>query len=181
VRILDNFVNKFSSLKKQIPKIVTQPLESDDAKPGTLQSQKRKRSQARTLSAIKGTCLPPPPSFSKAISLFLKDFLRYSDCRVLMKNLVMGLKNIVWGITSCTQTMRARHTAVSAATGSPAADPHRALIAEECLIFTRLLKNGLKCFGIYSEGPNPSLQEEKDVYIYSYILRAPPHVLHALR
>jgi hypothetical protein len=137
VRILDNFVNKFSSLKKQIPKIVSQPLEDDDAKPGTLQSQKRKRSQARTLASIK-------------------------DCRVLMKNLVMGLKNIVWGITSCTQTLRARHAATAASTGSPA-DPHRALIAEECLIFTRLLKNGLKCFGIYSEGPNPSLQEEKDV------------------
>jgi hypothetical protein len=56
VRILDNFVNKFSSLKKQIPKIVSQPLEDDDAKPGTLQSQKRKRSQARTLASIKGTC-----------------------------------------------------------------------------------------------------------------------------
>jgi len=84
-----------------------------------------------------------------------------------MKNLVMGLKNIVWGITSCTQTLRTRHAATAAAGGSPAVDPHRALVAEECLIFTRLLKNGLKCFGIYSEGPNPSLQEEKDVRLAS--------------
>lgn len=82
------------------------------------------------------------------------------DCRVLMKNLVMGLKNIVWGIGSCTQAMRARQSAAGVSSG---ADPHRAFIAEECLIFTRLLKNGLKCFSIYSEGPNPSLQEEKDV------------------
>jgi hypothetical protein len=68
VRILDNFVNKFSSLKKQIPKIVSQPLEDDDAKPGTLQSQKRKRSQARTLASIKGTCPSPPvpPSVDRA-------------------------------------------------------------------------------------------------------------------
>jgi len=82
---------------------------------------------------------------------------------MLLKTLVVGLKNIVWGIVSCIQMMRARPATASSST-SPIPDHHRAIITEECFIFTRLLKNGLKCFGgIYSEGPNPALQEEKDV------------------
>ena len=40
---------------------------------------------------------------------------------------------------------------------------HKMISVEESLIFTCLLKNGLKCFCIYSSGPNPSPQEEKDV------------------
>lgn len=55
VRILDNFVNRFSSLKRSIPAILSQSIESDDTKSGTLQHQKRKRFQARNLTAVKGS------------------------------------------------------------------------------------------------------------------------------
>ncbi|KAL6045043.1 putative transformation/transcription domain-associated protein [Balamuthia mandrillaris] len=131
VRILDNFVNKFSSLKKQIPKIVSQKPESIiTAEEESASAHKKRRAQARALSNVK-------------------------DCRLLMKTLVLGLKNIVWGISSCSPAFRLM-------TGGRE-DLQRAVALEESLIFTRLLKNGLKCFSIYSEGPNPSPQEEKDI------------------
>jgi len=52
VRILDNFVNKFGSLKKQIPKLIVE--KPDKNKEHKVQSQKKRSSQAKTLSTIKG-------------------------------------------------------------------------------------------------------------------------------
>ena len=65
VRILDAFVNKFSSLKKQIPKLLQDK-----------QSKPHKRND------------------------------RIKDCRILLRTLVLGLKNIVWGISSCSPNYR---------------------------------------------------------------------------
>eukprot|EP01114_Cavostelium_apophysatum_P014185 TRINITY_DN3613_c0_g1_i5.p1 TRINITY_DN3613_c0_g1~~TRINITY_DN3613_c0_g1_i5.p1 ORF type:complete len:3612 (+),score=1106.25 TRINITY_DN3613_c0_g1_i5:200-11035(+) len=113
VRILDAFVNKFSSLKKQIPKLLS-----------------------KQVKAHKGT-----------------DNIK--DCRLLMKNLVLGLKNIVWGISSCTPNYRGFNANV--------AHLPKTMSLEESLIFTRLLKNGLKCFTIYSSGPNASPTDEKEI------------------
>ena len=36
----------------------------------------------------------------------------------------------------------------------------------ECLMVARLLKNGLRCFTLYSDGPDASAQEEKEVLDY---------------
>lgn len=68
------------------------------------------------------------------------------DCRTLMRTLVLGLKNIVWGITSLSTRLQIISYPV-----------------DENLLFIQLLKNGLKCFSIYSAGPNPALQDEKEV------------------
>jgi len=68
------------------------------------------------------------------------------ECRHLIKTLVLGLKNIVWGITS---TVFNNNAALP-------------LEVTESLIFTSLLKNGLKCFSIYSADPK-SDQEEREV------------------
>jgi len=39
----------------------------------------------------------------------------------------------------------------------------KTMSVEEGLIFTCLLRNGIKCFTIYSAGPNPAPQEEKEL------------------
>lgn len=105
IRILDAFVNKFSSLKKIIPKLIDKPASEDEP-------------DAKATDNVK-------------------------DCRMLIKTLVLGLKNIVWGISSCNVNRNGKSS------------------VEESLIFTNLLKNGLKCFSIYSVGTNPS--EEKEI------------------
>lgn len=69
-----------------------------------------------------------------------------------MKTLVLGLKNIVWGISSCTSAFRGAML-----------PPTKVSSIEESIVYTCLLKNGLQCFSIYSAGPNPSPTEEKDV------------------
>lgn len=70
-----------------------------------------------------------------------------------MKTLVLGLKNIVWGISSCTPNAYRNSMIPTNKTAS----------LEESMVYTSLLKNGLQCFSIYSSGPNPSPTEEKDV------------------
>jgi len=55
VSILDNFANKFSSLKKQIPKIIAQPPENEEPQTANQQIQKRKRAQARNATTTKGS------------------------------------------------------------------------------------------------------------------------------
>lgn len=78
VRILDAFVNKFSSLKKQIPKLVN----------------KQTKGTNKSIDEVKGNARR---KLERLIDL---------DCRLLMKTLVLGLKNIVWGISSCTPSFR---------------------------------------------------------------------------
>lgn len=68
-----------------------------------------------------------------------------------MKTLVIGLKNIVWGISSCSPTYRLA--------------TNKSSTNEETMIYSSLLKNGLQCYSLYSSGPNPSVAEEKDVTI----------------
>jgi ribosomal protein L37AE/L43A len=71
------------------------------------------------------------------------------ECRMFMKTLVLGLKNIVWGISTCPLAFRG--------------PTYKTMSLEETLIYTSLLKNGLKCFPVYAMAPEPSPGEEKDV------------------
>jgi len=119
IRILDAFVNKFSSLKGQIPKLIN-------------------TSKAK---AHKGT-----------------DNLK--DCRMLVKNLVLGLKNIVWGICSCTPNYR---NLIAPGLPNQPQPQQKGTSVDEILLYIKLLKNGLRCFSIYSQGPNPSPQDEKEI------------------
>ena len=133
IRILDTFVNKFSSLKQLIDKIVKDTEETG------------------------GTLLRKNENLVK-------------DCRGLMKPLVHGLKNIVWGMITSFQY---RAAASSAASGTPGTTPvvksgDNPFSDEDSILFTRLLKNGLKCCSIYAvasiSAPADIIRkEEKDV------------------
>ena len=95
------------------------------------------------------------------------------DCRLLLKTLVLGLKTIVWGISSCSRAtggatpgtsgsggdvaaMNADGPGASAATTTPTPGARKAgggkepMSEGEAAIFARLLKNSLSCFYIYS-------------------------------
>ncbi len=98
----------------------------------------------------------------------LKDLSPSIDCRLLLKTLVLGLKNIVWGISSCSPNYRP--TSSNAPLQVPITSTSKSSV-EETLIFTSLHKNGLKCFSIYSQGPNPHPQEEKDVHNISFYVQ----------
>eukprot|EP00026_Physarum_polycephalum_P000015 Phypoly_transcript_00015.p1 GENE.Phypoly_transcript_00015~~Phypoly_transcript_00015.p1 ORF type:complete len:3639 (+),score=586.09 Phypoly_transcript_00015:159-11075(+) len=95
------------------------------------------------------------------------------DCRTLLKTLVLGLKNIVWGITNCGPSYQ-RAVGVP---GSQGAQPSK-MNVEESLIFVRLLKNGLKCFAVFSCGPTPAPQEEKETleHFASVYTMVAPHI-----
>jgi transformation/transcription domain-associated protein len=126
VRILDTFVNKFASLKNQIPKLL----------------QNKQGKSFKATDNIK-------------------------DCRLLLKTLVLGLKNIVWGIGSCTPSFKSVGSVTSGvSTSNQPSSSLKTSTLEESLIFTSLQKNALKCFVIYSQSagwPVPYPQEEKDV------------------
>ena len=47
-----------------------------------------------------------PQTSNKTNEISSKSSDEVKDCRLLMKTLVLGLKNIVWGISSCTPPMR---------------------------------------------------------------------------
>jgi hypothetical protein len=127
VRILDAFVNKFSSLKKQIPKILDtsptakpsnqlQQASSDENNANALRSasSNNNKSDSAVDSSVAGkseTGVNSAKQLSKnadairgivgLCNWFVITKSVSLDCRLLMKTLVFGLKNIVWGISSC--------------------------------------------------------------------------------
>lgn len=106
IRILDAFVSKFSSLKKQIPNLIA---ENEQVK----------------------------------------------ECRTLVSTLVIGLKNIVWGITNCAKPQQQSNTM------NDHSKQHQLSISlEESFIFSRLLKNALQCFSIFSSGSIPHQNDQ---------------------
>lgn len=78
-----------------------------------------------------------------------------------MKTLVVGLKNIFWGISSCNNAANRTNQISSINQGNKVI-----LNIEESSLCCKLLKNGLKCFSLYKE---PNQQEEKEVILF-YIL-----------
>ena len=88
------------------------------------------------------------------------------DCRILIRTLVLGLKNIVWGIFSCSPNPA--FTAPPPSSGNNQTPPPKIQI-EESHIFVDLLKCGLKCFPLFSKGPAASVQDEKDVLSLWYL------------
>jgi transformation/transcription domain-associated protein len=120
MRIFDTFVNKFGSLKKQIPRLFKPQVDKSDF-----------GGDVQTTDNIK-------------------------DCRLLMKSLVFGLKNITWAVNMCSTRQGQQ--------GPPGTNlPPSALVtAEETFIYSRLLKNALRCLLVFSVGPNPAPQDEKE-------------------
>lgn len=104
VHILDAFVNKFSSLKHSIPGLLEASKQKDEDEKDAGANWQSERSNDQV-----------------------------KDCRLLLKTLVLGLKNIVWGISSCNSKFNTVSSSgpsaasVAAAAGPTSADYAAAL------------------------------------------------------
>ena len=93
-------------------------------------------------------------SLKKIIPKLLQENENIKDCRSLVNTLVLGLKNIVWGITQCSKHLSS--TSSSSQEKLLTLNNLNSSILEESMIFIRLLKNALQCFEIYSLHPSPA-------------------------
>ena len=72
--------------------------------------------------------------------------------------MILGVKTVVWSVSNSRAPMP--HSIPGG--GGMA----KGMSEGECLMVARLLKNGLRCFTLYSDGPDASAQEEKEVLDY---------------
>ena len=70
----------------------------------------------------------------------------YADCKQLIKTLIVGMRTVVWSVSNLRTNTAAK-----------------GMIEEECLIAAKLVKNGLKCFRLYSSAGHSDPKEEKEI------------------
>lgn len=109
MRVLDAFVNKFTSLKDRLPQLLTQ-------------TEIRNEQSDVVMSA---------------------NVLK--DTQVLLKTLMLGLKNLVWGLTSAKQQQQ------PLGASQPAPTRPRVPSLEECTSYRRLLRDGLRCCVLFQQ------------------------------
>ncbi|KAH3761988.1 transformation/transcription domain-associated protein [Pelomyxa schiedti] len=85
------------------------------------------------------------------------------ECRMLLKTLVLGLKNIIWGITSCTQPAPNPATPTSPFAAQSSLGAYRVAQIEESKTYSTMLKSGIRSFIIFSRGHGASPAEEKEI------------------
>ncbi|XP_074308594.1 transcription-associated protein 1-like isoform X2 [Silene latifolia] len=142
VRILDSFVGKFSTFKRTIPQLLEEGEEGKDR--ASLKSKLELPVQAVLNMHL-------PTEHSKEIS----------DCRHLVKTLIMGMKTIFWTITHVhTPHSQATHGAhqqmlVSPSSGLPT---FKGLREDEVCKACGVLKSGVHCLVIFKD-----TDDEKDM------------------
>uniref|UniRef100_A0A6N2N3S4 Non-specific serine/threonine protein kinase n=1 Tax=Salix viminalis TaxID=40686 RepID=A0A6N2N3S4_SALVM len=152
-RILDAFVGKFSTFKRTIPQ------EGDEGKErATLRSKLELPVQA-VLN------LQVPVEHSKEVS----------DCKNLIKTLVMGMKTIIWSITHAhlprSQVSPSTHgthsqVLVSPSSSLPAPQAFKGMREDEVWKASGVLKSGVHCLALFKEK-----DEERDMLnLFSQIL-----------
>ncbi|XP_078446328.1 phosphatidylinositol 3- and 4-kinase family protein with FAT domain-containing protein isoform X2 [Wolffia australiana] len=130
-RILDAFVGKFRSLKHNIPRL----LEGAEAVKDQYAPPKA------TLESIMSHSSPPE---------YVKEL---SDCRHLVRTLVMGMKTIVWSITNAniprSQGMHSQVPASPSSSGMP--QIFKGMREDEVRKASGVLKNGVHCLAVFKE------------------------------
>ncbi|KAI9394585.1 hypothetical protein POPTR_005G114300v4 [Populus trichocarpa] len=155
-RILDAFVGKFSTFKRTIPQLLE---EGEDGKErATLRSKLELPVQA-VLN------LQVPVEHSKEVS----------DCKNLIKTLVMGMKTIIWSITHAhlprSQVSPSTHgthsqVLVSPSSSLPAPQAFKGMREDEVWKASGVLKSGVHCLALFKEK-----DEERDMLnLFSQIL-----------
>lgn|SRR5690606_12068321 len=76
------------------------------------------------------------------------------DCRLMVKTLILGLKNVIFVMLSM--------DAQKQTPGQPS-QPRVPKQTDEIKLFLSLFKHGLNCFPVYTMGSNPSPSDEKEV------------------
>ncbi|EGG23993.1 protein kinase [Cavenderia fasciculata] len=136
-KIFDSLINKFVSLKKQIPRILTAAATDANKKDDDGQQQQQ------------------PSAADQQMGQTTTDPVK--ECRGLIRVIIVGVRNIVWALGACppfrqiplgggqTQTIRLAIPAV-----------------DESLMHIKMFKNVIKCLPIYG-GATPSMSEEKEI------------------
>lgn len=155
-RILDAFVGKFSTFKRTIPQLLEEGEEGKDRV--TLRAKLELPVQA-VLN------LQVPVEHSKEVT----------DCKHLIKTLVMGMKTIIWSITHAhlprAQVSASTHgthpqVLVSPPSNLQAPQAFKGMREDEVLKAAGVLKSGVHCLALFKEK-----EEEKEmISLFSQIL-----------
>ncbi|KAJ4844568.1 hypothetical protein Tsubulata_023584 [Turnera subulata] len=154
-RILDAFVGKFSTFKRTIPQLLEEGEEGKER--ATLRSKLELPVQA-VLN------LQVPVEHSKEVS----------DCKNLIKTLVMGMKTIIWSIThahlprSQVSPAHAAHSQVLVPPSSnlPAPQAFKGMREDEVWKASGVLKSGVHCLALSKEKD----EEREMLTLFSHIL-----------
>ncbi|KAK9039755.1 hypothetical protein V6N11_014947 [Hibiscus sabdariffa] len=155
-RILDAFVGKFSTFKRTIPQLLEEGEEGRDR--STLRSKLELPVQA-VLN------LQVPVEHSKEVS----------DCKNLIKTLVVGMKTIIWSITHShlprSQVSSSSHgthsqVLVSSTSNLPAPQAFKGLREDEVWKASGVLKSGVHCLALFKEKD----EEREMLQLFSQIL-----------
>ncbi|KAK6237341.1 hypothetical protein QUC31_002810 [Theobroma cacao] len=155
-RILDAFVGKFSTFKRTIPQLLEEGEEGKDRP--TLRSKLELPVQAVLNIQV-------PVEHSKEVS----------DCKNLIKTLVVGMKTIIWSITHAhlprSQVSSSTHgthpqVLVSPTSNLPAPQAFKGLREDEVWKASGVLKSGVHCLALFKEKD----EEREMLQLFSQIL-----------
>jgi transformation/transcription domain-associated protein len=155
-RILDAFVGKFNTFKRTIPQLLEEGEEGKDR--STLRSKLELPVQA-VLN------LQVPVEHSKEVS----------DCKHLIKTLVMGMKTIIWSITHAhlprSQVSPSTHGTPpqmlpQTPSSSSVPQPFKGMREDEVWKASGVLKSGVHCLALFKEKE----EEREMVHLFSQIL-----------
>ncbi|KAG6647142.1 hypothetical protein I3843_07G057100 [Carya illinoinensis] len=155
-RILDAFVGKFSTFKRTIPQLLEEGEEGKDR--ATLRSKLELPVQAVLSVQV-------PVEHSKEVS----------DCKNLIKTLVMGMKTIIWSITHAhlprsqvSPSTHGNHPQVLVSPTSNLSVPQafKGLREDEVWKASGVLKSGVHCLALFKEKD----EEREMLHLFSQIL-----------
>ncbi|GLJ07095.1 hypothetical protein SUGI_0058030 [Cryptomeria japonica] len=127
-RILDAFVSKFGTIKHTIPQLI------EDCEDGKEHCSLRSKLELPVQAALN---LQTPLEHSKELS----------DCKQLIKTLVMGMKTLVWSITHVNSSQM--QVAQSPTAGSSIG--MKGMREDEVRLASGVLKSGVLCLSIFKE------------------------------
>ncbi|CAI9110926.1 OLC1v1011036C1 [Oldenlandia corymbosa var. corymbosa] len=153
-RILDAFVGKFNTFKRTIPQLL------EEGEDGKSRSTLRSKLELPVQAVLN---LQVPVEHSKEVS----------DCKHLIKTLVMGMKTIIWSITHAhlprSQVSPSTHgtspqVLASTASNSSLPQPFKGMREDEVWKASGVLKSGVHCLALFKE------EEENMINLFSQIL-----------
>ncbi|KAF5199838.1 Transcription-associated protein [Thalictrum thalictroides] len=155
-RILDAFVGKFSTFKRTIPQLL------EEGEEGRERSTLRSKLEIPVQAVLN---LQVPLEHSKEVS----------DCKHLIKTLVMGMKTIIWSITHAhyprAQVSPSPHGAhaqmqVSPTSSMPLSQVFKGMKEDEVWKASGVLKSGVHCLALFKEKD----EEKEMLHLFSQIL-----------
>ncbi|XP_010268349.1 PREDICTED: transformation/transcription domain-associated protein-like [Nelumbo nucifera] len=155
-KILDAFVGKFGTFKRTIPQLLEEGEEG------------RERSTLRSKLEL-------PVQAVLNVQVPLEHSKEVSDCKHLIKTLVMGMKTIIWSITHAhfprTQVSPTPHGThqpmqVSPSTNMPLPQVFKGMREDEVWKASGVLKSGVHCLALFKEKD----EEREMLHLFSQIL-----------